>query len=74
MRKTGSRAGWVALAAALQVSAPQPDDVRAPAPPSSYSPVFRGTKEFVPVEPKPWGAINERAGGHASGTADKSPR
>jgi hypothetical protein len=37
-----------------------PDDPSAPVPPSTYSPVLKGTKTFKPVEPRPWAETNKR--------------
>ncbi len=40
---------------------PLPDDPFAPVPPSLYRPVLKGTKSFVPVEPRPWTGPDKRA-------------
>jgi hypothetical protein len=37
-----------------------PDDPFAPVPASTYSPVLKGTKNFRPIEPRPWGETNKR--------------
>lgn len=51
---------FAAMGMAVAALAAAPDDPSAPVPSARYSPVLHGAKPFRPVEPKPWGAINER--------------
>jgi hypothetical protein len=51
----------VALAlAAFIARAASPDDPGAPVAASRYEPVISGTKRYRPVDPLPWGDINQR--------------
>jgi hypothetical protein len=59
------RAAVAALIVAGQTTAAAagaraPDDPAAAVPEIRYAPVMRGARAYRPVEPKPWGAINER--------------
>lgn len=58
----------VATAAMLGACAPQPPGAEvvaaanptAAVPPVAYVPVTAGTADYRPVEPKPWGDVNQR--------------
>jgi hypothetical protein len=59
---------WTAACAAfiaafphvVEVHAADPADPRVPVPKTRYVPVTGGLKSYRPVEPKPWGSVNER--------------
>jgi hypothetical protein len=67
-------AGLILLIAASGAFALQPDDPRAPVPPSVYTSVLKGTKIFMPAGPLPWGDANRRVSPPAPKKPEKPGR